>query len=73
MKDKVSKEVAKLPSHNDLSDEKAVPVEFRTKLVTALPISELCAQIEAVLKKHSIYYTNKRGILYKCKYTVCSI
>lgn len=69
VKEKDSKETAKLPSHNELSDEKTVPVEFRTKLVSALPISELCAQIEGVLNKHSIYYTNKRGVMYKCKYT----
>jgi hypothetical protein len=66
-------EEMKMPTHNELSDEKAVPVEFRTKLVTALSIAELCKQIETFLNKHSIYFTNKRGVLYKCKYTVCHV
>lgn len=43
---------------------------FQTKLVSSSLASELSTEIEKVLTHHSIKYTCKKGVLFKCKHTV---
>jgi len=50
-----------------ISDEKAVPFEFQTKLVSNLSINDLFSEIEKILIKNNVTFTIKKSILYKYK------
>lgn len=53
-----------------LSDEKATPKVFHTKLISTLSTTDLVAEIESILNKNAITFA-KKGFVFKCKSTVC--
>jgi len=49
-----------------LDDEKSVPSEFQTKIISTKSSTELIAEIEKILTKNNVQFTTK-GFVFKCK------